>query len=131
MLGDGDVAVASWIMGSAERDSPEVQRAKFELRLHSSGRPWDVPAQDVDWDATAVGKPVQFEAVVIPAAGLWVPKGRVDIRSPVDLEMPTWTVRRSPQRRVPVAVGKVGWALAAGQSYSLPLDGWIAVRERV
>jgi uncharacterized linocin/CFP29 family protein len=44
----------------------------YELQLHKSGLTVDKMPDEVDWDATAIGSPSLFHAVVIPEAGLWM-----------------------------------------------------------
>jgi hypothetical protein len=99
---------------------PRVTQWLFQL--HRSGRPWDKRADEVDWAATAVGNPVQFEAVQF-GHGAWYARGPVAVVAAEDLDDPAWTVSRS-QGGIPLMTGRVDHALVKGQTFALPVtDG--------
>jgi len=95
---------------------PEVN--EFVLRLHRSGRPWDKRADEVDWDETAVGRPVPFGAVQFGTSA-WYATGPVTITATEPLTEPAWTVSRPGE--TPTIIGDVGHALAEGETFTLPV----------
>lgn len=96
----------------------EQKVREYIFRLHRSGRPWDKRADEVDWNATAVGEPVRFNAV--QSGMTWYAAGPVIVKAPESLADAGWTVLSRPGE-VPIFVGKVGRPLVAGEDFALPV----------
>lgn len=98
-------------------EQPEVR--EYIFRLHRSGPPWGKRADEVDWDANAVGAPVRFNAALFGESG-WYAQGPVTAKAPEALEEAGWTVTAAVGG-VPTIVGKVGRPLAEGEEFALPV----------
>jgi hypothetical protein len=106
----------------ADEDDPEI--IECELRLHSARPTTEAPGDPTwaDWAGTVVGEPVTFRAVAVTGDGAWngpLPPG-AEVSPPVALDDPWWTVFLPDGRGVPVLAGRVGHALAIGDSFTLP-----------
>lgn len=107
----------------AQPSDPQI--IECEIRLHD-GRPGGdkTPAEYlvVEWDGTAIGPSVPFQALADVASGLWngpLAPG-VDVSPPRVVEDPWWTVRLPGSHGVPVRVGQVGRSLDIGEAFTLP-----------
>jgi hypothetical protein len=96
---------------------PEVR--EYVLRLHSAGMPWGKRADEVDWDETAVGDPVPFQAVHF-GEGSWSALGPVAIAAAEALPDAAWTVSTGAGE-APLIVGYVGRPLAKGEEFHRPV----------
>lgn len=105
-------------MTAEHNDSPEWR--VFLFRLHRSGRRWDQRANEVDWEASAVGAGVRFRAVLFGASA-WYAPGPVTVTAEEDLEDPAWSVFPEGESRVPTMTGHVGGPLSRGDQYNLPV----------
>lgn len=104
-----------------EREVPgEFDLTECVFQLHSSGRPWDKSADEVDWVATAVGAPVHFVAVQFGQSA-WHAKGPITVRAPAALDDPGWTVSLAGRDGAPIMIGQVGRPLAQGEAFTLPV----------
>ena len=103
----------------------DYEQLEYIFRLHRSGRTWPEPPAKVDWDATAIGAPAVFTAV-LAGEGAWFAPGPVSVTAPEALGNPAWTVWSVDARGLPMLYGDVGHPLAEGQEFSLPVTGgWV------
>lgn len=100
-------------------DEPQIRRYYF--RLHRSGRPWDKRADEVDWDETAIGDAVLFDAFHFGVSA-WYARGPVTIAAPEDVPDGAWSVSTGAQDEPPLMVGKIGRPLSAGDEFALPVS---------
>jgi hypothetical protein len=95
-----------------------------DLRLHS-GRPAERATGELtwaDWSETVVSEAVTFQALAVPAKGLWngpLPPG-AEVAAPMALADPYWTVFLPSGKGAPIRTGQVGHPLAIGECFQLP-----------
>lgn len=104
---------------------PAPEYRIYSFQLHRSGRPWHMRPDEVDWAATQVGGPVSFQAVQFGRSA-WYAQGPVTVVAAGALDSPAWTVWPAHEpAEGPAMTGEVGHALAAGDSFDLPVTGMI------
>jgi hypothetical protein len=101
----------------------ESEVREYIFRLHRSGPPWGKRADEVDWDANAVGEAVGFSAVLF-GQGAWYATGPVVVKAAEALDDAGWTVSTGVGQ-VPTIVGNVGRRLNQGEEFALPVTGTI------
>lgn len=98
---------------------------EYVLQLHRSGMPWGKRADEVDWDETAVGEPVTFQAVHFGEGG-WSALGPVSVAAAEALPDAAWSISAGA-RNAPLMVGYVGRPLAEGEEFCRPVGTVIGV----
>lgn len=99
------------------------EQREYVFQLHRSGRPWNKRPDEVDWNATAVGRPERFVAVQFGVSA-WYARGPVTVTAPEAIEAPAWTVRATDET-TPTMSGEVGHRLGAGERFDLPVTGML------
>jgi len=106
-------------------NAPSVIRKDYVFRLHRYGRTWPESPAKIKWDATAVGAPAVFGAL-LAGEGAWFAPGPVTATAPEALANPAWTVRSLDAGGLPMLYDDVGHPLGEGEEFRFPVTGgWI------
>lgn len=93
----------------------------FIVTLHRTGRPPDKRADEVDWEASALGEAAQFRASEV-CPGQWCIPGPIAVAAPDDLPAEAvWAIFEAERPKVPVIVGRVQDLVRHGDHVLVPI----------